>query len=365
MNTVMRILQCIPSMLNGGAQRQLTYLAAEQVRRGWAVHVALLYDGPNFDRLKASGACVHRLSGRSNYDPRLLWQLIRVIRQVKPDVVQTWINQMDVFGGVAARLTSVPWVLSERTSAPAYPSTLKNRLRALLAVGANAVVSNSAGGDAYWASRLPARTRRYVIPNAVPLDEIAQAQPISTDEVGLEPARKMVLYVGRLSPEKNLENLIPALRQAAERVPLTAYLCGDGTHRAWAEQLIEAHGASGCVHLIGYRPDVWNWMKAADLFISVSLFEGNPNTVLEAMACNCPLVVSDIPEHREFLNEQCAQFVNPYAPDEIAEAVLRVFVDPETTAHRIRQARTRVAQWGSVPNMACQYERVYQDIILR
>src|SRR5574341_240497 len=147
----MYILHCIPSMLNGGAQRQLTYLAAEQVRQEGSVHVALLHDGPNLDRLKASGAQIHRLSGWNNYDPRLLWQLIRLIRQIKPDVVQTWINQMDVLGGTAARLTRVPWVLSERSSARNYPPNLRNRLRAAWGRGAQAVVSNSVGGDAYWA----------------------------------------------------------------------------------------------------------------------------------------------------------------------------------------------------------------------
>ncbi len=54
---------------------------------------------------------------------------------------------------------------------------------------------------------------------------------------------------------------------------------------------------------------VWALMKKASVFVSLSAYEGCPNTVMEAMACGCPIIVSDIPEHREILDEQSALFV--------------------------------------------------------
>src|SRR6185436_12110902 len=92
----------------------------------------------------------HRIEGLGNHDPRLLVRLVRLLRRARPDVVQTWLTQMDVLGGLAARLVGRPWILSERASALAYPPGLKIRLRERIGRTADAIVSNSAGGDRYW-----------------------------------------------------------------------------------------------------------------------------------------------------------------------------------------------------------------------
>lgn len=359
----MRILHCIPSVLNGGTERQLGYLVAEQVRRGSEVYVVLLHGGPNLDRLGASGARLCRLYRRTKYDPRLLTEMIRLIRRVSPDVVHTWLRLMDVVGGLAARLTGVPWVLSERSSSLAYPFTVWNGLRAAFGVNAQAVVSNSKGGDAYWESRFRRPGRRYVIPNALPLDEIAQALPVSADAIGLEPGRKMLLHVGRLSPEKNLENLIPGIRQAVTRATFSAYLCGDGTHQGWTEKLIQVQGLSGQVRLTGYLGDVWSWMKRADAFISVSTFEGCPNAVLEAVACGCPLVLSDIPAHRAIVGERGAFFVNSSSPESIAEGIVRALSESTEAKRRAEIARASVRHL-SCADVARQYEAVYHSVLI-
>jgi len=359
----MRILHCIPSMLNGGTERQLGYLVAGQVRRGSDVSVVLLQGGPNLDRLSASGARICCLFRRTKYDPRLLTEMIRLIRRGTPDIVHTWLPLMDVVGGLASRLTGVPWVLSERSSSQAYPFTLWNGLRAAFGASAQAVVSNSKGGDAYWESRLRRPRRRYVIPNVLPLDEIAQAPPVSLDTIGLETGRKMLLHVGRLSPEKNLGSLILALRHAVTRAAFTAYLCGDGPHQGWTEELIQAQGLSGQVRLTGYRGDVRGWMKRADAFISVSTFEGSANAVLEAVACGCPLVLSDIPAHRAIVGEHGAFFVNPGSPESIAEGIVRVLSESAEAKRRAEIARTSIRH-VSVAEAARQYEEVYQSVMI-
>src|SRR5688500_553473 len=83
-----RVLHCIPGMGGGGAERQLAYLAEQLPRFGWDVHVALVGQGPNFERLRASGATLHVLESRSNYDPRLFLRLVRAVGRVQPDLVQ-------------------------------------------------------------------------------------------------------------------------------------------------------------------------------------------------------------------------------------------------------------------------------------
>src|SRR5438132_4429261 len=113
------------------------------------------------------------------------------------------------------------------------------------------------------------------------------------------------------------------------------------------------------VQLPGYIPDIWRWMKRASMLVSVGFFEGRPNAVLEAMACGCPLVVSDIPAHREFLDENSALLVKPHEPVAMAEALRDVLAYPQDAARRAQVAQGEVARW-STPVIACQYARVYR-----
>jgi glycosyltransferase involved in cell wall biosynthesis len=357
-----RILQCISSMDGGGAERQLAYLAGALRALEWDVHVALLAGGPNLERLRVSGAEIHRLRARHNYDPTILGQLIRVVRRVQPDVVETWMTQMDILGGLAAKVAGVPWILRERGSERAYPASLKHRCRTLVARGASAVISNSQGGDQYWKRRLSGRVRRYVVANALPLEEIDAAQSVLREESGIGPDERLVLYVGRLMPGKNVEVLLAALRLVVAEPGIVAVLCGEGPQRPSLEQSIARGGLAGRVRLAGYVPNVWPWLKRADAFVSVSLSEGQPNTVMEAMAAGCPVIVSDIPAHREFLDEESAVLVKPDVPEALAEAIAGVLAARDAVARRAAKARATAAGW-SIGTVGRRHAEVYQDVL--
>jgi len=103
-------------------------------------------------------------------------------------------------------------------------------------------------------------------------------------------------------------------------------------------------------------------MKRADAFVYLSLYDGFPNVVLEAMACGCPLVVSDIPAHRDFLDEQCALFVSPRRPADVAEAIRRTLFAPVEAQARAKIAKEKVTRW-SVAWVARQYDEVYREVL--
>lgn len=359
-----RILHCIPGMGGGGAERQLAYLSGGLVRLGWDVHVALVSGGPNLERLERSGAVIHRIAARSNHDPAILWRLTRTIERLQPHVVQVWLLQMDILGGIAARLRGVPWILSERCSERAYPGTLKYRARQWVAHAASAVVSNSEGGREYWHARLGARTRGYVIPNALPLDEIDAEAPADASRTHVPGSDALVVFAGRLTEQKNPETTIAALARVLGRPHTAAAIVGEGPMRRSLDGLVRQHGLDGRVVFPGYVEHLWAWLKRASVFVSPSRFEGHPNTVLEAAACGCPLVVSDIPAHREFLDASSALFVDPDDAEALAAAIADVLDHPAAARSRAETARGTVARW-SVDRVAAQYERVYLDVLER
>jgi glycosyltransferase involved in cell wall biosynthesis len=344
----------------GGAERQLAYLAPELARMGHEVHLA--YSDKGTHKPKPSGVVLHHLKAVSNYDPLLPWQLIRLARLIKPDVIHTWILQMDILGGMAARLRGIPWILREPSSAVAYRPTWKQRLRVRVAAGATAIVSNSSGGDDYWGTQLP-RSRRYVVPNGLPVEEIDRT--VAALPTGLaKPEPPIVLYVGRLVATKNLKAFLEALAYVTQQQSVVGILCGEGPQRCELEVLRRKLKLDADVQFTGQLPptSVWALMKKASVFVSLSAYEGCPNTVMEAIACGCPLVLSAIGAHREILDERCALFVDPFHIQQTAGAILQALCNADASRGRASIAKQRTKEW-SIAEMARNYERVYQEII--
>ena len=355
-----RVLHCIPGMGGGGAERQLAYLSRQLVRRGWDVHIALLSDGPNFARLQQSGATIHRLQASGNHDPTILWRLARIMGRVKPDLVQVWMLQMEIFGAFAAVLRGIPWIFSERCCEEAYPPRIKSQLRQWTGARATAIISNSSGGDQYWQRRAQPSVARYIIPNALPLDEIAAVPPVSDTQAGLSPGDRVVLFAARLADQKNPETLMRALVRLKGRPGIVAVVAGEGP---LMRVVVEGgKGQDVTVRFPGYLENLWGWMKRAAVFVSPALFEGHPNTVMEAAACGCPLIVSDIPAHREFLDEASALIVPALDPARIAAAMEHVLDCPDAARSRAQLARAAAKSW-SAERIAAGYERVYFEVL--
>src|SRR4029077_2674841 len=138
------------------------------------------------------------------------------------------------------------------------------------------------------------------------------------------------LFAGRYSSQKNVLTLLDAiLRVLSDRVTATAVFFGAGP----LESDLVARGGSypmdGRIRILPYTNELWSWMKRASLFVSPSIFEGSPNAIYEAAALKCPLVLSNIPEHRELLSDDSAFFVDPDSPLDIARGIHEGLQDPE------------------------------------
>ncbi|MFQ5482665.1 MAG: glycosyltransferase family 4 protein [Nitrospinaceae bacterium] len=357
----MKVLHCIPRLAGGGAERQLFYLVRELDRRGHPQHLVFFRPGPDPPPFPPN-VIIHRLEAAGNYDPRLVGRMIRLMRRVRPDVVQSWILQMDVVAGMAARFLSLPWVLREPSSHMAWPRTLKNFLRFWLARGARGVVCNSQEGLDLW-SRQRGPNRRVMIPNIVPLEEINRLPPTSLETFGISPQERVILFAGRFDQwAKNVTTLVAALIEVMSSQPCYALLCGDGAGVDEARQLARQGGQEKRILFPGYVDPVVGLMKRADLFVSVSIFEGQPNVVLEAMACKCPLVLSDIPAHRALVDEAAAWFAPAREPHKIAQAILQALADPRQAQLKADAAFNKLD--GFRPDsVADKYLQFYQELV--
>ena len=350
----MKILYCVWRMGLGGAERQLVQLCRELVRRGHEIIVGRVFDGELDAALAATGAAIERIPASHKHDLRVVPRLAKLVARVKPDVVQTWLTQMDLVGGFAARMNRVPWILSERSSAGNYPNTIWNLSRRVWGGRATAVVANSEGGRRYWLDRLGAENV-HVIRNIVPVEEIeAVIVPPET--------REIILHVGRFTAVKNLDTLIKALPIVFRARPdAEAVLCGDGVLRAGLEQLARDLGIADRVTFTGSVSNVWEWMKRASVSVALSFHEGHPNAVLESIAARAPLVCSDIAAHREIVDGTMARMVDPKSAEGVAAGIVEVLTNRNEAKARAKRALAALA-CCSAGAVAGQYEAVYREI---
>lgn len=357
------VLHCIARMADGGAERQLAYLSRQLVNKGLSVHVFLLYnDGSNFQRLKNSGAIIHKVSVKGNYSVKIILGLLKVVRRVRPQIIQTWLPQMDIVGGIVAMILRIPFIISERSSEMAYPAHWKNSLRIFIGKRAAAVVSNSKGGQCYWDKISGSVSTNLVIENGLPLKEIEECR-FDPDEVyWLESADELILFAGRYVGYKNVINLSHAVHKVlASRSQAKAVFFGDGPLKPELVAMNNDKNADGRVKIMDYTPNLWGWLKRANVFLSVGTFEGRPNTVLEAIACKTPLVVSDIPAHREILDNDSAIFVPADSIEAIAKAIEDVLTRSPDERNKVA-AHYDSMQLPSNEDCADKFIQLYRNI---
>jgi len=206
-----------------------------------------------------------------------------------------------------------------------------------------------------------ARGRMAVVPNAVDLDRIDR---IAKPEPASRNGHFAISTVGLISI-KNPLTVFQAFRQSADPTSQLTFL-GDGSLRPVLAQEVENLGLQKQIHLTGMiaRDKVFEYFRGSDIFVSASLGEGLPVAVLEAMACSRPVVLSDIPPHREIA--EGLDFIPLVRPDDVAgfARAIREFSTMSTAEREAigRKCRNLVEERYSLPAMHAGYAEIYARI---
>jgi L-malate glycosyltransferase len=189
-------------------------------------------------------------------------------------------------------------------------------------------------------------------------------RPAAAEAADRDPAAAVQLgCAARLSAEKNLAQLIVAVAECRARgrqVELTIH--GDGPLRSELERLVIRLGLRGSVRLPGAAASLETWYPGLDAFVLPSLTEGMPMSVLEAMACGCPVLASAVGAIPELLSGVAGCCMVPAGDqDALVDAMMAI---PRRREPRLA-ARQRVLDGYSVARMAEQYQRVYADALMQ
>lgn len=167
-----------------------------------------------------------------------------------------------------------------------------------------------------------------VIPNML---DASMVQKKANDFVpDYDKARLQIVSVGRLSPEKHFENIIPvAERLKQEGISFCWHLVGDGPMREPLQEQIKAAGLTRKVVLEGNQPNPYPYMKCADLFVHPSYVESQGIVVMEAMALGVPCVVTKSLGPCEFIEDGVNGVLTEQSAESLTEKVLGILGDQE------------------------------------
>lgn len=205
---------------------------------------------------------------------------------------------------------------------------------------AAAVVANSAGLRREALLTAPALTI-HSIPNGVDADRF---QPLPPPVQAPSPGPVQLLFVGRASAEKGLLCLLDALARLKD-LPWAINIVGDGPELAAIRAEAVRQGLADRLTCSGWLPraDLPERYRQADLFVFPSTDEGMPNTVLEAMASELPVVACRIAGCEELVDDQTTGLlVPPRDPAALAQAIAQLVNDPVLRARFGQAARQRV-----------------------
>lgn len=393
-----RVLILIGSLAGGGAERQAAYTAAGLARRfPGEIFVGCCYGGgaaafykPFIDAAGVQ-SCVMSLAAEEYDAPEIvairralaeryaslgaeqLFHLIfhhaLLLRELRPEIVHTWLDYSNTSGGIAVDLVGVPrLIMSGRSMAPdnftIFQPYMSPAYRAVLARRNAVLLNNSSAGARDYARWLDLPEDRFqVIPNGFELPQVAPAARAATrDALSIPHEAVVVGSVSRFSEEKRPMLWLEMAKLLHRTNPQLCFVIyGGGVLLPACRAAAEAEGLAGVVQMPGETSEAWAALSAMDVFVLTSRMEGLPNVMIEAQLMGIPVVCTGTGGMYEtFVEGETGFGVPEGTPEALASVVSRLVQDAALRRRMGESARQYAQQAFGVERMIRQTIDAYR-----
>ncbi|QYJ15075.1 D-inositol-3-phosphate glycosyltransferase [Rubrobacter xylanophilus DSM 9941] len=365
---MIRVLHVLPRIGPGGAETMAVRLMLGLDRTRFEVAAVSLFDPSGTEQeaaLAEGGVPVWYLGKRRGFDPRIFRRLAGVVFRFRPHVVHThrhvlyYLLPLLLARGAPAAVHTVH-TLPEREVGIA--GRLAHRLAFLRGAVPVAIAAEiSEGLRRVYASTGP------LIPNGIPVETFSRSEAERVawrEREGFSAEDVLFVCVARLSPVKRHDLLLEAFSRCAAAFPRARLLlAGEGELRRDILRRAEGLGLRERVSLLGVRPDVADLLAASDAFVLASSWEGNPLSVMEAMAAGLPVVCTAVGGVPELVEDGISGLlVPPGEAESLAGAMGRLLGDRALRELMGRKAAAAAKRFD-LGVMVRAYQDLYRSVL--
>ncbi|MSS70112.1 MAG: glycosyltransferase family 1 protein [Candidatus Latescibacteria bacterium] len=360
-----RILYVSEAVTFGGAERYLAILWARMDRRRFTPTLFCHPDTPEtlVETARDRDVAVRFVAPvRGKWDVGGMMRQRRLFREAGADLIH--FNLFNAYQGqysiLAARGTS-RLVATYHLPPRMRTASVGGRLLERVVMGAldRVIAVCEAGADLLIRHFGARRGGLTVVRNGIEVERFAPGPGVAHEAMkGL----RVVIAVGRLTPQKGLDTLIQAAPEVVRAVPDAGFLIvGDGPLRGELERMGQASGVGERIIFAGERRDVHDLMRGAQVLALPSVYEGLPLVALEAMACGLPVVASAVDGVPEAVADGETGVLVPVGDVAcLADALIGLLRDPARGEAMGRRGRARAEACFSASRMAEETQAVYE-----
>jgi glycosyltransferase involved in cell wall biosynthesis len=378
------VLHVITRMIIGGAQEN-TLLTAARLDPG-CYDVELLCgpqtgsEGSLIEEARAQGVAVKILPDLLRqvsplHDIKALIALKRAMHQGGFTIVHTHSSKAGILGRLAARMAGVPVIVhtvhgwSFHDYMPGITRFIYIRLERWMARFTDAIIVVAEKDiEKGLQASIGVREQYHLVRSAIPV-EAFDPDEVDRDkirnELNLTPEAPVIGTIGRLTPQKNpLEWVRVAGRIAKARPEARFVIVGNGPLRRQVEAMIDQEGLRGRVVLTGIRRDTPQILRAMDVFMLASLWEGLPRTIPEAQAMGLPVVANRADGTGEAIQDGVSGYLcTPGDVDGMAGYVINLIDNPELRTKMGECGRRRALAEFDLRTMIEGIDQIYQKLL--
>lgn len=299
-----KILLVITKSNWGGAQKYVYDIATNLEEQGFEPVVACGGKEEMATRLQEKGIRVIPLSKlKNNLNPLgtilAFWELTRIYRHEKPDVVHVNSSKVGLMGTIAGRIVGVRKIVFTAHGWPfneERPLWQKGLLRFLMKLTVlcshtTIVVSHKTLEDLYPSPRLRKKCR--VVYNGISPIPFKPPTSFYEDMHTMRRERVAMVSIGELHPSKGFDLALEYLKELQD-LSWEWFILGEGRSRGQLETLIQKHDLASRVHLIGHTKNAAIYLESFDLFFLPSRTEALAYVAIEALQSSLPIIASNV-----------------------------------------------------------------------